>query len=94
MLKAETYRGEKKTKNLFWEQGLDFELSPSLFFIINMSIYHSAVSIATFPSLAHETSLRIYYWCGEAKEALSLQNEDKHFIENQVNLFRSPQGSF
>lgn len=59
-----------------------------------MSIYHSAEGIATFPSLAHEASLRIYDWCGEAKEALSLWNEEKYFIENQVNLFLSPQGSF
>lgn len=73
---------------------MDFELSPSLVFIINISVYHSMEGIATFPSLAHETSLRIYYWCGKAKEALSLCNEEKYFIENQVDLFLSPQGSF
>lgn len=56
-------------KKLFWEQSLDFELSPLLFFIINMSICHSAIGRTTFPSLAHETSLIIYCWCGDAKEA-------------------------
>lgn len=59
-----------------------------------MIIYHSAVSRTTFPSLAHETSLKIYCWSGEAKEALSPWDEEKRFIENQVSLFLLPQGSF
>lgn len=70
MLTAETYHKEGKNEAVL-KESLDFELSPLLFFIINMSIYHSAVSRPTFPSLAHETTLIIYYRCGEAKEALS-----------------------
>lgn len=59
-----------------------------------MSVCHNAVSRTTFPSLAQETSLIIYSWFGEAKEALSPWSEEKYLTENQGNLFLIPQEAF
>ena len=52
------------------------------------------VSVSTeFPSIAHETSLLIYYQHGELKEAPYMSNEEKTFHRKSGELFLISQGS-
>lgn len=44
-----------------------------------MCIKHALSVSSEFPSIAHETSLLIYYQHGELKEAPYMSNEEKTF---------------
>lgn len=73
---------------------MDFELSLLFYrYTINMCIKH-VLSVSTeFPSIAHETSLLIYYQHRKLKEVPYMSNEEKTFRRKSGELSLIPQGS-